>query len=310
MQTMVRIEPVKRRDRRRALDLLAAAAGPWVEQRASELAALMRGDAAGRCALWWARSTHGPQAAAMTVRNPGRVAIIYHSSAGGRASESVVSRLVRKLSDATLAGGVAFVQASVAPEAADAADALLGGGFRPLARLSHMQRDLDSLPVTDDDSHLAWSALGDHGDETALGHVITVTYAGSLDCPGLRGLRDMADVIASHKASGTFRPASWWLPRRDGQAVGCILVNDGLRPSDAAEVVYVGVCPPFRRQGVARAMLRHAMADARRRGRRAMTLAVDAANAPAAALYAQEGFRETERRDIYLRSAGAEAPPT
>jgi len=307
---MVRIEPVKRRDRRRALDLLASGAGPWAKQRASELAALMRGDDAGRCALWWARSTRGPQAAAVTIRNPGRVAMIYHASAGGRASGSGVSRLVRELSDATLAGGVAFVQASVASEAADAADALLGGGFWHLARLIHMQRDLDGLSAAGDDLALTWSSLRDDGDEEALGQVITATYAGSLDCPGLRGLRPVADVIATHKTSGTFRPDSWWIPKRDGRAVGCVLVNDALRPSDAAEVVYLGVCPPFRREGVARAMLRRAMADARRRGQREMTLAVDAANAPAAALYRQEGFRETERRDVYLRSAGTDAPPT
>jgi len=134
-----------------------------------------------------------------------------------------------------------------------------------------------------------------------LERIIEATYVDSQDCPRLRGLRRMEDVVASHKASGIFRPQSWWIAAREGQPVGCVLVNDSAEDKGAAELVYLGVGSAHRRRGYGRAMLRHAMEQARRRGRKRMNVAVDSANAPAVRLYRHEGFRRTDQRDVYIK---------
>jgi GNAT superfamily N-acetyltransferase len=51
------------------------------------------------------------------------------------------------------------------------------------------------------------------------------------------------------------------------------------------------VAPPFRRRGVARALLRHVIAHARAAGALRVSLQTEAGNGPALTLYADAGFR-------------------
>jgi [ribosomal protein S18]-alanine N-acetyltransferase len=66
-----------------------------------------------------------------------------------------------------------------------------------------------------------------------------------------------------------------------------------------SEVLTLAVTPPFRRQGVARALLQAALVEARRRGAEAMFLEVATDNAPAAALYRGAGFTQAGLRRGY-----------
>lgn len=73
-----------------------------------------------------------------------------------------------------------------------------------------------------------------------------------------------------------------------------------------AEILTIGVAPPARRRGIARALLAAALAAARGRGGETVFLEVDAANAAAAGLYREAGFRPAgSRRDYY--GAGRDA---
>jgi ribosomal-protein-alanine N-acetyltransferase len=76
--------------------------------------------------------------------------------------------------------------------------------------------------------------------------------------------------------------------------------------ADEAEVLTLAVAPPRRRQGIAAALLRAALAGARARGARAMLLEVSVNNAAARTLYAQAGFVEMGRRPRYYAD-GADA---
>jgi ribosomal protein S18 acetylase RimI-like enzyme len=68
------------------------------------------------------------------------------------------------------------------------------------------------------------------------------------------------------------------------------LAHARLQP-DEAYVEELGVVPEARRRGVARALLSACEEEARRRGRRYLTLWVTCENAPAIALYERTGFR-------------------
>lgn len=72
--------------------------------------------------------------------------------------------------------------------------------------------------------------------------------------------------------------------------------------ADEAEILTVAVAPPYRRRGIARALMERMLADAAAQGGAVMYLDVRASNEAARALYEALGFAETGvRRNYYTR---------
>ncbi|HWT84650.1 MAG TPA: GNAT family N-acetyltransferase [Myxococcales bacterium] len=103
-----------------------------------------------------------------------------------------------------------------------------------------------------------------------------------------------------------FRPGSpaWlFLAERDGQAVGAFLANQIVSVEKGGETLWIEelyVTPDARRTGVARALLAHALDEARRRGLRAFDLEVVPTQAAALALYRALGFEDVPRQRMSL----------
>lgn len=192
-------------------------------------------------------------------------------------------------------------------------------GFIDVAELAYMERSVEGTPSATADSNQHYTAESVADGEPRSGkspfqgagpvswvtygpdrhqefrEVVGRTYAQSLDCPRLSGLREMEDILTGHKSAGLFEPMHWYLAMRSERAVGCILLNrNPLQPS--LEIVYMGIVPEFRGRGLGGLMLRHGLNAAHREGMKKVTLAVDAANVPARSLYSQFGFSETARR--------------
>jgi ribosomal-protein-alanine N-acetyltransferase len=91
----------------------------------------------------------------------------------------------------------------------------------------------------------------------------------------------------------------------NGEALaGFILISVA---ADEAEILTIAVDPPLRRQGIARALLDKALAEALRSGASAMLLEVGVGNEAAKALYASCSFlRVGRRRDYYVIPNGTE----
>lgn len=250
-------------------------------------------------------------AAASVCRSPGRTGMLFHSPADATGvKRDALKALCRTAAEDALSGGLSLVQSLELPEAEADAEILQAAGFERLAELVYMRAATGGVSETAR-GDVSWRRCGEF-TERELAAVISQTYVGSLDCPGLSGVRDVADVIRGHKASGVFSPETWWIVDRGGEAAGCVLVNDSsARPS--SEIVYLGVVRSHRGAGIGEALVRRAAAGARKRGREALTLAVDAANAPARQVYEAIGFRPTERRVSWImtaRQAGVEGPAT
>jgi ribosomal protein S18 acetylase RimI-like enzyme len=285
-----------------ALVLLAAGASDdgLTAARAEALKKLLQARGQYPPRLWWARRGRQALAAAMVMESPGRMGMLLHASAraAGVDKEALARTIAAASRDALERGGLAFVQALLAPHEGHDVAAVRASGFELLAVLTYMRLDLagDVLPAQA--GAVGWRSYGEF-DERELADLIAATYEGSLDCPRLSGLRSMADVLESHKACGVFRPESWWIAVKEGSSAGCILVNDSAS-RQTAEVVYMGVVPAHRRQGLGRAMLRRAAADARRHRRSALLLAVDERNLHAKSLYETEGYRQTHRQLAFI----------
>jgi [ribosomal protein S18]-alanine N-acetyltransferase len=112
------------------------------------------------------------------------------------------------------------------------------------------------------------------------------------------GRRYMRSLI-SHPASAT------WIAEESGVMAGFAIVHWSTDPhscehaGNSAYVQTLEVDPAFRRHGIARALLRRLETSASQAGASLIWLHVDAANAPAIALYSDAGYVRQGSADHY-----------
>ena len=101
----------------------------------------------------------------------------------------------------------------------------------------------------------------------------------------------------------SFDPGLWWVAE-DGQEIAgvCLCRGDAGAAGDLGWVNTLGVRRPWRRRGVGRALLLHAFAEFRARGKRGAGLGVDGLNLTGAVrLYEQAGMQVARRYDQYKK---------
>ncbi|MGO8749648.1 MAG: GNAT family N-acetyltransferase [Thermoguttaceae bacterium] len=177
---------------------------------------------------------------------------------------------------------------------------LTSSRFQHLANLSYLVSSQEQFPTALPPSPLEFEAYRpEHHDRFAK--LMEATYEGTLDCPGLEGLRAMEDVLAGYRGTGAFSPERWLIVRYKGQDIGCLLLADH-PDQEQWELAYMGLVKGARGQGLGRKIVRHAQWLTQSAGRSRLVLAVDAANRPAAEVYTSSGFRQWARRSVYIRS--------
>jgi ribosomal protein S18 acetylase RimI-like enzyme len=133
-----------------------------------------------------------------------------------------------------------------------------------------------------------------------LAAVVARTYESTRDCPGLDGIRSMADVLAGYRAQGEYLAEHWCVVSAAGVDVGALILANHPAVGNW-ELVYMGVAPEARGRGFGEQIVRFALEAASTAGVERLVLAVDAANEPALQVYRRTGFREWERRIVYAR---------
>lgn len=233
----------------------------------------------------------------------GRTAMVFTSPVVGTAEErelaAVIDRACRQLD------GVRLVQALLEPHERGPMEAFRLAGFRDVGELAYLQRPWQPSSV----GATAWPAGVTvegwrPGDDALVVEALERSYVDTLDCPELCGLREAADVLDSHRATGRFDPALWWLVRLEGRPAGALLLNP-CPAQDHTELVYLGVCPELRGRGLGGRLLDMGLSALGGRAHRTVTLAVDTRNEPARRVYAQRGFVEFARRFALVRPADA-----
>ena len=235
---------------------------------------------------------------------PGHVGWIWPAVVGYGDADSIASK---ETSQQLVAAGVArlaeadcrLAQALLYPSEPRSRD-FEANGFVRIAEMIRMQRDCRARPDSwHDASGLEFVAFGS-ATERAFERVIARTYAGSLDCPELDGLRSVSEALESYKGTDTFRPELWQLARRGGDEVGCVLL--AYFPDESrCELQYMGVVPQARGQKLGRILCERALLQADGIGACRMSLSVDSRNRPALDQYRSLGFAEIDRREVYLR---------
>jgi ribosomal protein S18 acetylase RimI-like enzyme len=242
--------------------------------------------------LWAAWQGGKPVASVLIIAAAGRTAMAFLGPVGQRGLAPVLGDLLAAACAALDPARVHLVQALLDPGQKLEHQACCHARFRDLATLVYMQRDTDgapdppSLPVGV--SVTTWSEAA----RDRFRRAILASYEGTMDCPGLLGVRQIDDVIAGHMASGRFAPDQWQALYLDDDPVAVMLLND-VSNRDAVELVYLGLSPRWRGRGLGRVLLQRGLAAARARGVAQMVLAVDQANAPAVRLYQSQQFGAT-----------------
>ncbi len=117
-------------------------------------------------------------------------------------------------------------------------------------------------------------------------------------------MRTIEDTITGHKATGEFNPDTWFLLTPADAAsseISGVLLLSHVSQTDALELVYLGLSPAARGKGLGHYMMRLALATTAQANLRRLTLAVDAANAPALKLYYAHGMQRLTARAAFLR---------
>jgi mycothiol synthase len=237
----------------------------------------------------------------LSVDSPGRTSAVYTPSwiPDGQAADRLVS-LLNEAAERARHRQIHFLQSIIPLEASLERKILERAAFERLAELIYMDNDL-TLPLLVGKPPPSLTRVTYSPDTHSLfAKVVLETYEGSLDCVRLNGLREIDEILDTHRATGVFDPLMWFVGVAEGDPVGALLLAR-IPEQAAVEVVYMGLRPSYRGRGYATALLTHGTRIARDQAALRMTLAVDVLNVPARHLYEQFGFRELTRRCAWIR---------
>jgi len=236
-----------------------------------------------------------PIACALAVPGAGRTAMLFTNPLARHADGRSLAAAARAAIGALDPARVRLVQSLTDPPQKAERAALHAAGLSDLAELVYLQRYVERgrrpAALVEPGSGrplkvVHWSEPVRPRFERAILH----SYEGTLDCPGLLGLRQIDDIIAGHRATGRFDPGLWSVYELDGEPIAVLLLAP-VPAREAYELVYLGVVPAYRGHGLGAVLVRHALAGVAARGGGRLHLAVDAANRPAVKLYERHGFR-------------------
>lgn len=200
------------------------------------------------------------------------------------------------------------------PDLADAwaESAFRGAGFVYVGDLEYQRRAMAPADLRGAKQEIAWptgvrvvplTAIAENQRDATLLRVLEESYRDTLDCPELCGLRETADILASHYATGVFDPSIWYLVmQNDGRsevARGCMLLSR-VPEQRVLELVYIGLSPEVRGKGLGRRLLDLCVRVAAEARVDAVTCAVDCRNDPARRLYQDHGFQGAGRRKAFV----------
>lgn len=232
-------------------------------------------------------------------RQPGNAAVIWPPRIVAGEPTATATQLLNAASELATREGLRVAQVLLGSNAEPDDAVLRAGAYRPLAELIYLVSEEEAFPSRPPAAALEFEASCPV-NQVRLVRTLEATYEGTLDCPQLNGVRTNEEVLEGYRETGVFDPARWLIARHQEHDVGCLLLAD--HPEDSSwELVYMGLIPSARGRGWGLEIARHAQWLTKQAGRPRLTVGVDAANVPAIRMYHAAGFREWERRIVYLK---------
>lgn len=251
-------------------------------------------------AMWVAESGGRLVWAALPVVSPGKTLLLLASAQITDGALPAAVQLIGELCDYFGQHDVHLAQVLIEPQQALAQRFFAGLDFVEIAELIYLQgyipRAAKSPQLPEPMRFLAYSPQA-HG---LFADAILQSYRDSLDCPALSGLRDIEDIIAGHRSTGDHDPAMWQLLMERDNPLGVLLLSR-IPHTDAVELVYLGLRPEARGNGLGTLLMQQAMHLILADHRRSLSLAVDSRNEPALKLYYRHGMQRIAARLAMIR---------
>jgi mycothiol synthase len=214
-------------------------------------------------------------------------------------SDTIARPLLVAATELAVRSQARMIQALLQTDAGPDSLRLKHAGFEHVADLLYLVSPASAFPSTCPDDVLHYERYSS-GAADRFAAMVERTYVGTRDCPRLNGVRPIGEVLDGYRTVGRFDPSNWRLVRHGGNDVGCLLLADH-PPHNLWEIVYMGIIPEARGNGLGLAITRHAQWLAGKAGAERLVLAVDAANEPAIKGYAAAGFTGWDRRSVFLK---------
>lgn len=258
----------------------------------------------------------------LAVPGAGRTAMLILSGpAGGDEASEHAERIACVQAACAFLGSpdsgrdVRLVQALPEPPEPWAVQAFEAAGFTKVGDLAYLRRPLWPPLVVPPPTwpegitvRTLHSSKAGEPDRALLIAALDRTYEETLDCPELCGLRETADILESHRATGVHDPHFWWLVFLEGVPHGCVLFSK-CPDQNTVELVYLGLSPALRGRRIGSKLLDMAIARLGGMPGEHLTCAVDMRNEPARRLYAKSGFTEFGRRIAMVRPTDRASAP-
>lgn len=230
------------------------------------------------------------------IISPGRTALILSSPLTAPSPhDGVMIRILRAIEIDARRRRLVLLQTLAPAEARATAANVQAAGYKYLADLRYLTMWAPrSRSAPGGAAPLALESYAP-ANEGVFVRTLGKTHQGSLDCPGLEGLRSLEDIMHSHRHTGLHDPSLWLLGRVQDKPVGVLLLTR-VPSQRALELVYMGVVPEARGHGYGRRFVEVAIEQAVREGSEYLVLAVDRCNHFALKTYQALGFTETDRR--------------
>jgi GNAT superfamily N-acetyltransferase len=299
---MINVLAARGADRRAALMLLYQAL-PERERLDQVEASLAAAEAGGPSLddLLIARRGRETVGGVLVVRHPGLCGFLWPPAVlqGDPEPEEVSRALLKGVARRMDEAGILFTQCLVNPSDKGTRDELRRNGFPHLADLQFLRRPL-ATPLPRRKGPEFESVEYDEPHHERFARAIELTYQGTLDCPGLNGVRTGADALESMRGRGPNAETRWRLYQAEGKDIGVILMNAGSEPG-TREIVYMGIVPEMRGRGFGTAMLLDELKQMQAAGNEAAGLVVDSKNIYALRIYAELGFFRYALGSVHLR---------
>ena len=221
----------------------------------------------------------------------------------GESDSTIAGQLLAAVEQKLTTGGTHLCQALLS-KGQDSA-ALAAAGYQHPADLLYMTCEAQHFPAVPPKFPGFLLRPFQPGKEAELAQLIDETYISTQDCPSLNGMRSTLDVVNGYQQVGEFRPDRWLILESTAEhsaskPAGCLLLARH-SPHRTMELIYVGVTPAFRQQGIGAKLTQQAQWLTRKDECERLVLAVDAANEPAIAMYSAAGFWAWEERAIWVK---------
>ena len=253
--------------------------------------------------LWIANHQDQIVSAGWAQPQSGNAATLWPPVSNRGCESKVASSLLREIVTVLDQAGILFTQLLLEDGNDPRIESLKENGFQFVAKLEYLGRKTSpSLgdESTNEQPQLSFEPFASE-DHHRLCRIVEATYIDTLDCPSLTGLRDIEDTLDGYRSTGNYRPENWFCIRKGGEEIGILILAE-LDLGENYELVYMGLLPQYRGEGLGNQIVQFACSRAQIAGADQIMVAVDTVNHPAQRAYTKNGFVPWANRWAYVRS--------